>query len=203
MIESPDFSKTESGLLPAIIQDSVTHKVLMLGYMNEAAYQKTLSTGKVTFFSRSRQQLWVKGEESGNTLHLVSVAVDCDRDTFLIKVKPEGPVCHTGAETCWNEVNHGDFFDELESIIRMRSQAPAVDSYTTRLIGKGIHKVAQKVGEEAVETVIEAMRADRALFLEESADLIFHWLILCNQMGVSISDIREVLRRRHEIRNPH
>lgn len=199
--DSIQFAKSDNGLIPAIIQDNQTLKVLMQGWMNAEAYEKTVATGKVTFFSRSKNRLWTKGEESGHYLDLVSVDSDCDADALLIKVKPAGPVCHTGADTCWNEQNTGqsDFLTELEGIItQRRTSAEVSKSYVAQLFEKGIPKIAQKVGEEAVETVIEAMSDNDHLFLEESADLLFHYLILLQSKGFKLEDILEVLKRRHQ-----
>jgi len=194
----PDFDKYVDKLVPAIIQDSISNKVLMLGYMNKEAFEKTQKEGKVTFFSRSKQRLWTKGEESGNFLIVKSVSADCDNDTLLIKATPLGPVCHTGADTCWSERNHKeDFLYYLEDIINLRRQASADESYVARLFGKGINKIAQKVGEEAVELVIEAKDSNEELFLNEGADLLFHYLILLNAKGYKLQDIIEVLKKRH------
>jgi len=193
-----DFNKYNDGLAPAIVQDYDTHKVLMLGFMNDEALQKTEQTGKVTFYSRSKKRLWTKGEESGNFLELKSIAADCDKDTLLIKAHPTGPVCHTGADTCWSERNHNeDFLFYLEDIIRLRRQASPDESYVARLLAKGINKVAQKVGEEAVELVIEAKDDNKDLFLGEAADLLFHYLLLLNAKGFKLQDIVEVLKQRH------
>lgn len=194
-----DFSKYADGLVPAIIQDAETNVVLMLGFMNEAALQKTQELQKVTFYSRTKQRLWTKGEESGNFLALKEIKVDCDNDTLLIKVNPVGPVCHTGADTCWNETNNSnDFLQTLESIIADRKNNPSDKSYTTSLFAKGINKVAQKVGEEAVELVIEAKDDTKDLFLGEAADLLFHYLILLQAKGFKLDDVLEVLRQRHK-----
>lgn len=194
-----DFAKYADGLVPAIIQDAVTQKVLMLGFMNEAAWEATKNTGKVTFYSRSKNRLWTKGEESGNFLELQSFAIDCDNDTLLLKVKPLGPVCHTGADTCWNEKNESEhFLDTLEAIIEQRKSASPDESYVARLFQKGINKIAQKVGEEAVETVIEAKDNNKDLFLNESADLLFHYLILLNAKGYRLNDIVDLLKERHK-----
>lgn len=195
-----NFGKYSDGLAPAIVQDSTTDKVLMLGFMNQEALDKTQEQGKVTFFSRSRNQLWTKGEESGNYLLLKGIAVDCDQDTLLIKALPLGPVCHTGADTCWNEKNHReDFLVCLEEIIESRRrEAVPEKSYVAGLFSKGINKIAQKVGEEAVELVIEAKDHDDRLFLDEAADLLFHYLILLNAKGYNLQDVTEVLRRRHK-----
>jgi phosphoribosyl-ATP pyrophosphohydrolase/phosphoribosyl-AMP cyclohydrolase len=194
-----DFKKFGDGLAPAIVQDSGTEKVLMLGFMNEEALSKTLEDGKVTFYSRSRQRLWTKGEESGNYLLLKGIAVDCDNDTLLIKAEPLGPVCHTGADTCWDEKNHReDFLFYLEEVIQSRKQTvPAESSYVAGLFAGGINKIAQKVGEEAVELVIEAKDQNEKLFLGEAADLLFHYLILLNAKGYNLQDVIDVLQTRH------
>lgn len=193
-----DFSKYADGLVPAIVQDIETHKVLMLGFMNQEALTKTEETGKVTFFSRSKNRLWTKGEESGNFLELKSMAVDCDQDTLLIQVHPVGPVCHTGADTCWSERNHSeDFLLYLEDIIRLRKQASPEESYVAKLFSKGINKVAQKVGEEAVELVIEAKDDNEELFLNEAADLLFHYLLLLNVKGYKLQSVIDILKQRH------
>jgi phosphoribosyl-AMP cyclohydrolase / phosphoribosyl-ATP pyrophosphohydrolase len=193
-----DFSKYADGLVPAIVQDIETHKVLMLGFMNQEALTKTEETGKVTFFSRSKNRLWTKGEESGNFLELKSMAVDCDQDTLLIQVHPVGPVCHTGADTCWSERNHSeDFLLYLEDIIRLRKQASPEESYVAKLFSKGINKVAQKVGEEAVELVIEAKDNNEELFLNEAADLLFHYLLLLNAKGYKLQSVIDILKKRH------
>lgn len=194
-----DFSKYTDGLVPAIIQDADTHVVLMLGFMNEAALQKTQELQKVTFYSRSKQRLWTKGEESGNFLALKEIKLDCDNDTLLIKVNPVGPVCHTGAATCWNETNiSNDFLAVLETIIADRKNNPSDTSYTTSLFAKGINKIAQKVGEEAVEIVIEAKDNNDALFLGEAADLLFHYLILLQAKGFKLNDVLQVLQQRQK-----
>ncbi len=193
-----DFKKYTDGLVPAIIQDAVTGKVLMLGFMNESALQKTSELKQVTFFSRSKQRLWTKGEESGNFLHVQEILADCDKDTLLIKAKPVGPVCHTGADTCWNETNTADhFIFELEQIIADRKSNPSDKSYTSSLFAKGINKIAQKVGEEAVELLIESKDEDKELFLGEAADLLFHYLILLQAKGCILSDVEDVLKKRH------
>lgn len=193
-----DFNKYADGLVPAIIQDVRTQKVLMLGFMNQEALDKTQATGQVTFYSRSKQRLWTKGEESGNYLKLVSAKEDCDQDTLLIKVEPVGPVCHTGADTCWNETNEtADFLNYLEGVIRSRAQADPETSYVARLMGRGINKVAQKVGEEAVELVIEAKDNNEELFLNEAADLLFHYLLLLNAKGHNLGSVIEILKTRH------
>ncbi|KIC91512.1 bifunctional phosphoribosyl-AMP cyclohydrolase/phosphoribosyl-ATP diphosphatase HisIE [Flavihumibacter sp. ZG627] len=193
-----DFLKYDDGLVPAIVQDFQTQKVLMLGYMNQEALNHTESTGKVTFFSRSKQRLWTKGEESGNFLELKSMAVDCDNDALLIKAHPLGPTCHTGADTCWSERNHPeDFLFYLEDIISLRKMASPGESYVAKLFSRGINKIAQKVGEEAVEMVIEAKDDDDQLFLNESADLLFHYLLLLNAKGFSLQDVIDILKDRH------
>ena len=193
-----NFSKYADGLVPAIVQDYNTQKVLMLGFMNEEALAKTEQTAKVTFYSRSKQRLWTKGEESGHFLELKSIAADCDSDTLLIKAHPLGPVCHTGADTCWSERNHHeDFLLYLQDIIALRKQASPDESYVARLMAKGINKVAQKVGEEAVELVIEAKDDNADLFLGEAADLLFHYLLLLNAKGFKLQDVLAVLQQRH------
>jgi len=193
-----DFAKYSDGLVPAIVQDFDTHKVLMLGFMSEEALHKTEQTGKVTFYSRSKKRLWTKGEESGHFLELKSMAEDCDHDTLLIKAHPLGPVCHTGADTCWSERNHSDnFLVYLEDIIRLRKQASPDDSYVAKLFSKGINKIAQKVGEEAVELVIEAKDNNDELFLEEAADLLFHYLLLLNAKGHKLQSVTDILQKRH------
>ena len=190
-----DFTK---GLVPAIVQDVNTHKVLMLGYMNQEALDKTMELGRVTFFSRSKNRLWTKGEESGHFLELRSMAVDCDKDTLLIKAVPHGPTCHTGADTCWGETNHSeDFLVYLEEIINLRKRSSDEKSYVRSLFQKGINKIAQKVGEEAVELVIEAKDDNKDLFLNEAADLLFHYLILLNSKGHTLKDVINVLQDRH------
>jgi phosphoribosyl-ATP pyrophosphohydrolase/phosphoribosyl-AMP cyclohydrolase len=193
-----NFSKN-NGLLPAIIQDVRTAKVLMLGFMNEEALEKTRQDKKVTFFSRSRQKLWTKGETSGNFLLVDEILLDCDQDTILIKVKPTGPVCHTGQDTCFNESNTsaGNFLSELESIIQGRKTNMPAGSYTTKLFSEGINKIAQKVGEEATETIIEAMDGNNAKLKEETADLFYHLLVLLVEKGVSLRDVEDVLIKRH------
>lgn len=194
-----DFSKYADGLVPAIIQDAVTGKVLMLGFMNDAALAKTQELQKVTFFSRSKNRLWTKGEESGNFLQLKDIQSDCDNDTLLIKVNPVGPVCHTGADTCWSEKNTSDnFLFQLEEIIKDRKNNPSEKSYTSSLFEKGINKIAQKVGEEAVELVIEAKDNNEDLFKNEAADLMFHYLILLQAKGHTLSEILDVLISRHQ-----
>ena len=193
-----DFNKYADGLVPAIIQDATTQKILMLGFMNEAALNKTKELQQVTFFSRSKNRLWTKGEESGNYLFVKEIKIDCDEDSLLIKVNPAGPVCHTGADTCWNEKNEADnFLDKLENIIADRKNNPDEKSYTSSLFAKGINKIAQKVGEEAVELVIEAKDENADLFKDEAADLLFHYLILLQAKGFRLNDIIQVLKSRH------
>jgi phosphoribosyl-ATP pyrophosphohydrolase/phosphoribosyl-AMP cyclohydrolase len=194
-----DFQKN-GGLVPAIIQDAVTNKVLMLGYMNQEALEKTQADRQVTFFSRSKNRLWTKGETSGNFLHVIDMMVDCDGDTLLIKAKPVGPVCHTGADTCFEEVNAGKaaFLDYLKQVIHSRKLQPDENSYTASLFKKGINKVAQKVGEEAVELVIEAKDNNRDLFKGEAADLLFHFLVLLEQKEIDLDEVIEVLLNRHK-----
>jgi phosphoribosyl-ATP pyrophosphohydrolase/phosphoribosyl-AMP cyclohydrolase len=193
-----DFKKYNDGLVPAVIQDAETGKVLMLGFMSEAALSKTKELRKVTFFSRSKQRLWTKGEESGNFLVLKEIKVDCDNDTLLIKANPTGPVCHTGADTCWDEKNiNENFLFQLEQIIAERKKNPSDASYTSSLFKKGINKVAQKVGEEAVELVIESMDNNEELFKNEAADLLFHYLILLQAKGFTLNDIVDLLKARH------
>lgn len=195
-----DFTKNQDKLIPAIIQDSITAKVLMLGYMDEDALAKTEATGKVTFYSRSKNRLWTKGEESGNFLNVIEIKLDCDRDTLLISVRPEGPTCHTGSDTCWDEENAANygFLTRLEEIIADRKNKPENQkSYVASLFRSGINKIAQKVGEEAVETVIEAKDSNNELFLNESADLLFHYLILLQAKGFRLNDITKVLNSRH------
>lgn len=193
-----NFKKYSNGLVPAIIQDAATNKVLMLGFMNEAALDKTNELQQVTFFSRSKNRLWTKGEESGNFLFVKEIKVDCDNDTLLIQVNPAGPVCHTGADTCWNEKNEpGDFLFKLENIIADRKDNRDERSYTSSLFEKGINKIAQKVGEEAVELVIEAKDDNVDLFKEEAADLLFHYLILLQAKGFRLNDVIGVLKSRH------
>ncbi|MBC7846145.1 MAG: bifunctional phosphoribosyl-AMP cyclohydrolase/phosphoribosyl-ATP diphosphatase HisIE [Flavobacterium sp.] len=196
-----DFSRLAHGLIPAIIQDSETKNVLMLGYMNKEAYQKTVETGKVTFYSRSKQRLWTKGEESGNFLNLVDIKNDCDEDTLLIQAKPVGSTCHTGADTCWQTENKSDFgfITTLENTIKTRREnADSEKSYVASLFEKGINKIAQKVGEEAVEVVIEAKDNNDHLFLDESADLLFHYLILLQAKGFQLEDVVNVLKARQK-----
>lgn len=195
-----DFQKSADGLVPAIVQDSKTRTVLMLGYMNREALDKTIQSGKVTFFSRSKERLWTKGEESGNYLELEEVRADCDKDTLLITASPVGPTCHLGTDTCWgveNTMSYG-FISKLEDVIEERKNNPEdTSSYVASLFNKGINKIAQKVGEEAVETVIEAKDSNSDLFINESADLLFHFLILLKAKGSSFDEVVNILESRH------
>ena len=196
-----DFNKNNDGLVPAIIQDATTKNVLMLGYMNEEAFKKTQETKLITFYSRTKKRLWTKGEESGNVLHLVDLKLDCDNDTLLISVNPKGPTCHKGSDTCWNEDNSANygFFSTLENTITERvANKDTKKSYVASLFDKGINKIAQKVGEEAVETVIEAMDDNDALFIYESADLLFHYLMLLQAKGFTLKDIEAELKGRQK-----
>ena len=193
-----DFSKNKDGLVPAIIQDNTTYKVLMLGYLNQESLSLTLSTDVVHFYSRTKQRIWKKGEESGNELKVVSLKEDCDKDTVLIKVNPVGPVCHKGDDTCFEDSNvSDDFISTLENIIQDRKINPSDSSYVSSLFKKGTNKIAQKVGEEAVELVIEAKDDNDDLFLNESADLLFHYLILLQEKGHKIKDVINVLKKRN------
>ncbi|PWH10309.1 bifunctional phosphoribosyl-AMP cyclohydrolase/phosphoribosyl-ATP diphosphatase [Bacteroidetes bacterium SCGC AAA795-G10] len=193
-----NFSKNKDGLIPVIIQDSISKTVLMLGYMNDEAIRKTKKTGNVTFYSRTKKCLWTKGEESGNFLRLVNMKVDCDNDTILIYVKPEGPTCHLGTDSCWGEKNLSKFgyLSQLEEIIAERKKDDKKNSYVASLFREGINKIAQKVGEEATETIIEAKDENKQLFLNESADLLFHYLILLQAKGFRLSDVEKVLLTR-------
>ncbi|NQZ43486.1 MAG: bifunctional phosphoribosyl-AMP cyclohydrolase/phosphoribosyl-ATP diphosphatase HisIE [Flavobacteriaceae bacterium] len=196
-----DFDKNGNGLVATIVQDATTKNVLMLGYMDEAAYAKTMETKQVTFFSRSKQRLWTKGETSGNFLELVDIKVDCDQDAVLVLAHPKGPTCHLGTGTCWGEPNEASygFLTELESVIASRkANSEDEKSYVASLFRKGINKIAQKVGEEAVETVIEAKDDNEDLFLNESADLLFHYLILLQAKGYRLDTVVDVLKSRHE-----
>ena len=197
-MKTANFNKNNNGLLPAIVQDAKTLKVLMLGYMNQEALDKTHSSGKVTFFSRSKQRLWTKGEESGNFLNFISFKLDCDKDALLISACPEGPTCHKGDDTCWGDDNviGISYLRELEAIIEDRQNNPSEESYITGLFAKGINKIAQKVGEESVETIIEAIDENEELFMEEAADLFFHYLILLRSMGKSLEDVLTILEER-------
>ncbi len=197
-----NFGKYSDGLIPAIVQDVSTRQVLMLGFMNEEAIAATRQTGFVTFFSRSKKRLWTKGETSGNRLELVSITADCDLDTLLVKARPIGPVCHQGADTCFGEENlrnGSGIFEELEDVIRQRRSNPSDESYVAKLFAKGINKIAQKVGEEAVETVIAAKDDDGDALKNEAADLIFHLLVLLNARGSSLAEVAGVLRNRRTI----
>ena len=194
-----DFEK-QGGLVPAIIQDAKTDKVLMLGYMNQEALTKTQAEGVVTFYSRSKERLWTKGETSNNFLHVVEILLDCDQDALLIKVNPAGPTCHTGTDTCWQETNNlgqAGWLNHLKAVIRSRKNDPSDKSYTSSLFKKGTNKIAQKVGEEAVELVIEAMDSNDTLFKEEASDLLFHYLVLLEQRGIDFDEIIDVLRARN------
>ncbi len=195
-----EFEKYSDGLVPAIVQDPVTGYVLMLGFMNAEAIAATRDSGRVTFFSRSKQRLWTKGETSGNYLEVISMTPDCDADTILIKAKPQGPVCHTGSVTCFGNDSHTtfSFLTTLEAVIEDRRSNPSVTSYVSKIFAKGINKIAQKVGEEAVETVIAAKDDDDEAFANEAADLMFHYLMLLNVKGLNLSDVVEVLKRRHQ-----
>ncbi len=196
-----DFTKYADGLVPAIVQDAFTKNVLMLGFMNQAAVDATISLQKVTFFSRSKNRLWTKGEESGNSLNYLSMALDCDQDTLLIQANPVGQVCHTGTDTCWgaeNKPNSIDFLAQLEQVIEQRKTAAPESSYVAGLFAKGMNKIAQKLGEEAVELVIEAKDQNDELFLEESADLLFHYLMLLQAKGFKLADVVKILEKRHK-----
>ena len=196
-----NFTKYADGLVPAIVQDASTKNVLMLGFMNQAAVDATISLQKVTFFSRSKNRLWTKGEESGNSLNYVSMALDCDQDSLLILANPAGPVCHTGTDTCWGTENQPesiDFLTQLEQVIEQRKTADPDSSYVASLFAKGMNKIAQKVGEEAVELVIEAKDQNHELFLNESADLLFHYLILLQAKGFKLADVVKILEKRHK-----
>ncbi len=195
-IQKVDFEKTQ-GLIPCIVQDAKTNTVLMLGYMNREALDKTLTENKLTFYSRTKQRLWTKGETSGNYLILVDVKIDCDNDTLLFKVTPQGPTCHTGSDTCFNELNKVSGLEFLETIIQERKKNPKPGSYTNQLLDSGINKVAQKVGEEAVELIIEAKDNNQELFLNEAADLMYHYLVLLTAKGYQLEDVLSVLRQRH------
>lgn len=197
-MKQPNFEKSADGLIPAIVQDASTNVVLMLGYMNAEAFEKTQLSKRVTFFSRSKNRLWTKGEESGNFLELKELFLDCDDDTILVKAIPLGPVCHNGTDTCFAEKNSSlNFLTELERIIKDRKVNAVENSYVSSLFKKGINKIAQKVGEEAVELVIEAKDSNAELFENEAADLLFHYLILLREKGYDLSQIIELLRARH------
>lgn len=199
LIKRIDFSKFSSATVPAIVQDSSTNVILMLGFMNLEALEETVRSGLVTFFSRSRQRLWVKGETSKNYLHLIDIKIDCDFDTLLIKAKPDGNVCHTGAETCFNEENTSDdFLRTLEKIIIGRKKHPVPGSYTSTLFKNGLNAIAQKVGEEAIELIIEAKDDNKKLFVNEAADLLFHYMILLQAKNLSLEAVVDVLKNRHQ-----
>ncbi len=202
MSRIPDFTKNADGLLPAIVQDVNTLKVLMQGYMNAEAYENTLESGKVTFYSRSKNRLWTKGETSDNFLNVVEILVDCDGDSLLIKARPDGPACHTGNDTCWQETNTSKvmFIEKLADIIKERKMFPTQESYTSSLFQKGINKIAQKVGEEAVELVIEAKDNHKELFLGEAADLLFHYLVLIEAKEYTLNEVIEELIKRHKLK---
>ena len=196
-----NFNKLAGEILPAVIQDNTTAKVLMLGFMNKEAYDKTVSTGLVTFFSRTKNRLWTKGEESGNFLKVISIQPDCDQDTLLIKVEPVGPVCHTGTDTCWGEENKSDdvlFLRHLQDFIDKRKREMPVGSYTTSLFEDGLSRMAQKVGEEAIETVIESMAGNDERLLYEASDLVYHLIVLLSHKGYRIEDIARELKKRHK-----
>jgi phosphoribosyl-ATP pyrophosphohydrolase/phosphoribosyl-AMP cyclohydrolase len=194
-----DFAKYPDGLVPAVVQDYETQKLLMLAYMNEESLKKTEETGLATFYSRSRKRIWTKGETSGNHLRLKQILLDCDRDAILLKVNPVGPVCHTGADTCWSEKNHKeDFLYYLEHLIELRKNGVDENSYVKKLFSQGLNKIAQKLGEEAVELVIESKDNNEKLFLNEAADLLFHYLVLLQAKGCSLSDVVKVLEQRHQ-----
>lgn len=193
-----DFGKYHDGLIPAIVQDDRTGRVLMLGFMNADALEETIGTNRVTFYSRTRQRLWTKGETSGNFLEMISITPDCDADSILIKAKPAGPVCHTGSDTCFGEGSRADLISELEDVIAERIAGKNEDSYVSRLFEKGLNKIAQKVGEEAVEVVIAAKDDDLAAFKDEAADLMFHFLILLQARGLRFADVLDVLASRRK-----
>ena len=198
-----DFKKSSDDLVPAVVQDASTQKILMLGYMNREAFEKTQTSGRVTFFSRSRSRLWTKGETSGNFLVVKEILTDCDNDTILVKANPAGPVCHTEADTCFNEVNKNeDFLFELEKIISNRKTDPVEGSYTASLFERGLNKIAQKFGEEAVELIIEAKDNDVELFKNEAADVLYHFLVLLSAKNMELRNVLETLKQRHEKQHP-
>lgn len=197
-IKELDFAKNADGLIPAVVQDDATLKVLMLGYMNREALERTLESGRVTFYSRTRAKLWTKGETSGNYLNVVDILVDCDNDTLLVRANPEGPVCHRGTKSCFDTPDNEGFIKELQKVIEGRYKERPQGSYTTRLFEGGAPKIAQKVGEEAVETVIEAVKGCRERYIYEASDLIYHLLVLNRQMNCTIADLEEELARRHK-----
>ncbi len=198
-ISSLQFEKL-NGLIPCVVQDFITNKVLMVGFMNKEALEKTIKSKKATFFSRSKNRLWTKGETSGNFLTVKEILIDCDKDTLLIKAKPSGPACHTGADTCFNEKNITEGIEFLENIIQDRKKNPTETSYTNKLLNSGINKVAQKVGEEAVELIIEAKDNNKELFLNEAADLLYHYLVLLAAKDYTLADVNEVLKKRHQVK---
>jgi phosphoribosyl-ATP pyrophosphohydrolase/phosphoribosyl-AMP cyclohydrolase len=198
MIDIQTIKFADNGLAPCIVQDAQTRVVLMLGYMNTESIAKTIETKQVTFFSRSKQRLWTKGETSGNFLEIKNISLDCDQDTILIEANPLGPACHTGADTCFNQMNTGNFLSTLEATIQNRKSNPKEGSYTTQLFNSGINKVAQKVGEEAVELVIESKDNNQELFLNEAADLMYHYLVLLAAKGHTLADVEQKLRSRHK-----
>ncbi len=198
-ISTINFQKSD-GLIPCVVQDHITNKVLMVGFMNKEAIEKTVKENRVTFFSRSKNRLWTKGETSGNFLHVREVLVDCDNDTLLIKAKPDGPTCHKGTDTCFNEKNNASQIYFLENIINDRKANPLEGSYTNKLLSSGINKIAQKVGEEAVELIIEAKDSNKELFLNEAADLMYHYLVLLAAKGCNLNDVNEVLKKRHRVK---
>jgi len=203
MLANLNFDK-QNGLIPTVVQDATTQTVLMLGYMNAEALEKTQREGVVTFFSRSKSRLWTKGETSGNFLRVVEILADCDNDTLLVKAHPQGPTCHTGADTCFDEQNvvRGSFLHELERIVLERKANPSPDSYTSKLLARGMNKVAQKVGEEAVELVIEAKDSNDELFKGEAADLLFHFTVLLAAKEISLESVLDILRERHTAKKP-
>lgn len=197
-MEPLNFTKNADGLIPAVIQDASTGKVLMLGYMNAEAYARTCATGLVTFWSRSRNALWVKGETSGHYLHVVGMYADCDADTLLVKARPDGPTCHRGTVSCFDTPPEEGFLGRLEAVIRSRHETMPEGHYTTHLFDKGVKKISQKVGEEAVETILEAATGDRDRYIYEASDLLYHLLVLNEQMGVTLSDLERELLSRHK-----
>jgi len=195
----PDFNKSPDGLIPAIVQDALTNKVLMLGYMNQEALDATINLGKVTFYSRSKKRLWTKGETSGHFLNVQLVLLDCDQDTLLIKANPQGPACHTGADTCFNEKNITlDFINHLENVIKEREKGNQPDSYTFKLLQSETSRIAQKVGEEGLEVALEAMKPGENTLIDEAADLVFHLLVLLRHKGKSFNEVIEKLKERHK-----
>jgi len=193
-----DFSKNADGLIPAVIQDEATRKVLMLGYMDKTAYEKTLESGLVTFWSRSRKTLWTKGETSGNFMHVKEIFADCDNDTLLILVRPDGPACHRGTVSCFDTPPEEGFLGRLERVIKTRHEEMPEGHYTTRLFNEGVYKISQKVGEEAVETILEAAKGDVGRYIYEASDLLYHLLVLNEQMGIGLDDLQKELLSRHK-----